>query len=125
MYGFVKKIIIKIWNKQPPMAWYKLLTDSGKLFPIFFCHKVELVIAINATNDDKTPITGKFEPTSNPKTNAAPIKPSKAPVHCLKDTFSFKIGPAKTLVKTGCNVTINAVIPVGIPTEIEKNTPPK
>ena len=34
-------------------------------------------------------------------------------------------GPAKAFVKIGCIVTISAVMPVGIPFEIEKKTPPK
>ena len=33
--------------------------------------------------------------------------------------FSFKIGPAKAFVSTGCRVTIKAAIPVGKPIEIE------
>ena len=52
-----------------------LLTDKGKLLLIFFCHKVEVVIANRAIKDDTTPITGSFEPISNPKTKAAPINP--------------------------------------------------
>ena len=44
IYGSVKKIIIIKWKRQPPIAWYMLLTDKGKLLLIFFCHKVEVVI---------------------------------------------------------------------------------
>ena len=43
----------------------------------------------------------------------------------IKFTFSPSIGPLNALVKIGCSVTIKAAIPVGIPIEIEKNTPPK
>ena len=46
-----------------------LLTDKGKLLPIFFCHKVEVVIANNAINEATIPITGRLVPMSNPKTN--------------------------------------------------------
>ena len=53
-----------------------LLTDKGKLLPIFFCHIVEVVIANNATKEAKTPIVGRLVPISKPKTNAAPKKPS-------------------------------------------------
>ena len=102
-----------------------LLTDSGKLVPIFFCHKVEVVIANKAIKEAITPITGRLVPISKPKTNAAPKKPSITPIHCLKETSSFKNLPAKELVKIGCKVTINAAIPVGTPTETEKKTPPK
>ena len=96
-----------------------LLTDNGKLLLILFCHKVEVVIANNATKEATTPITGRLVPISKPKTNAAPKKPSITPIHCLKETFSSKNLPAKALVKIGCKVTINAAIPVGIPTETE------
>jgi len=96
-----------------------LLTERGRLLFIFFCHNVELVIANKAINDDTTPMIGRLEPTSNPKTNTAPANPSTTPTHCLKETSSFKNFPAKALVKIGCKVTINAVIPVGIPIEIE------
>ena len=54
-----------------------------------------------------------------------PIKPNNIPIHCFLETSSFKIGPAKALVKIGCRVTIKAVIPVGIPFDIAKKTPPK
>ena len=96
-----------------------LLTDKGRLLLILFCHKVEVVIANNATKEAITPITGRLIPISKPKTKAAPKKPSITPVHCLRDTFSFKNLPAQALVKIGCNVTIKAAIPVGIPIEIE------
>ena len=71
------------------------------------------------------PINGIFVPTSRPRTKDAPINPSKTPNHCFEETFSPKIGPLSAFVRTGCNVTIKAAIPVGIPIEIEKNTPPK
>ena len=119
MYGSIKNIIINKWNKHPPIAWYKLLTDNGKLFEIFFCNIVELVIAINAIKDDITPIKGKSLPISNPKTSKAPMKPKKIPTHCLIETISFKILLAKALVNIGCKVTIKAVTPVGIPMETE------
>ena len=61
-----------------------LLTDKGKLLLIFFCQSVELVIANNAMKDDTTPITGSFEPISNPKTNVAPTNPRAIP---LGDAF--------------------------------------
>ena len=96
-----------------------LLTDKGKLLLIFFCHKVEVVIANNAMKEDITPITGRLDPISKPKTKAAPIKPSITPIHCLKETSSFKNLPARALVKMGCKVTINAAMPVGIPIETE------
>ena len=41
------------------------------------------------------------------------------------DTFSFKIGPLKILVKTGCNPTIKADKVADKPTLYEKNTPPR
>ena len=96
-----------------------LLTDKGKLLLIFFCHKVEVVIANKAIKEDITPIIGNFEPISKPKTKPAPKNPSITPIHCLKETSSFKNLPAKALVKIGCKVTINAAIPVGTPTETE------
>ena len=96
-----------------------LLTDRGKLVPIFFCHKVEVVIANNAIKEAITPTTGRLIPISKPKTNAAPKKPSTTPNHCLKEIFSPKNLPAKAFVKIGCKVTINAAMPVGIPIETE------
>ena len=102
-----------------------LLTDKGKLLLSFFCHIVEVVIANKAIIVATNPIIGMLEPMSNPKTNAAPVKPSKTPTHCLRETFSSKMGPLKAFVRIGCNVTIRAAIPVGIPFEIEKKTPPK
>ena len=96
-----------------------LLTESGRLLLNFFCHIVELVIAIRATMVAIKPSKGILEPISKPNTNVAPIKPKKTPIHCFKDTFSFNIGPLKAFVRIGCRVTINAAIPVGIPIEIE------
>ena len=96
-----------------------LLTDRGKLVPIFFCHKVEVVMANNAIKEAITPITGRLVPISKPKTNTAPKKPSITPIHCLKETSSPKNLPAKAFVKIGCKVTISAAIPVGIPIETE------
>ena len=96
-----------------------MLTDKGKLLLIFFCHKVEVVIASRATKEAITPKTGRLDPISKPKTKAAPINPRITPIHCLKVTFSPKNFPAKALVKIGCKVTINAAIPVGIPIETE------
>ena len=43
----------------------------------------------------------------------------KTPIHCFPVTLSFSMGPLNALVNTGCNVTIKAAIPVGIPIEIE------
>ena len=48
MYGFTKKIIANRWKAKPPIAWYILLTDKGKLLLSFFCQIVEIVIAIKA-----------------------------------------------------------------------------
>ena len=109
-----------MWNMNPPNAWYILLTDKGKLLLSFFCHIVEIVIEINATIVATNPIIGIFEPISKPKTNPAPVNPSITPIHCLRETFSFKIDPLNALVSMGCSVTISAAIPVGIPFEIEK-----
>ena len=86
---------------------------------------MDAVIEIKATKVATKPKKGIFDPISNPKTNEAPMKPKKAPIHCLNVTFSFKIGPLSKFVKIGCNVTIKAAIPAGIPIEIEKKTPPK
>ena len=119
MYGFAKNIITNRWKVKPPIAWYILLTDKGKLLLIFFCHNVDEVIAIKAIIVATKPIIGISEPTSKPKTNVAPTNPSKTPIHCLIDTFSFKIGPLRAFVKIGWSVTIRAAIPVGIPFEIE------
>ena len=85
----------------------------------FFCQIVEDVIAINAIIVAINPNKGISCPTSNPKTSAAPINPSNTPIHCFRVTFSPRIGPLNALVKIGCNVTIRAAIPVGIPIEIE------
>ena len=62
-------------KEQPPIAWYILLTDKGKSLLIFFCHKVDVVIASRATKEAITPKTGRLEPISKPKTKAAPINP--------------------------------------------------
>ncbi len=58
-----------------------LLTDSGKLLLIFFCHKVEVVIAKRAMKEDITPIIGRLDPISKPKTNTEPKKRKKTPAH--------------------------------------------
>ena len=76
-----------------------MLTDKGKLLLIFFCHKVEVVIANRAIKEAITPKTGRLDPISKPKTKAAPINPRITPIHCPKETFSFKNFPAKALVK--------------------------
>ena len=86
---------------------------------------VEAVIEINAIIVAINPSNGIFVPKSNPKTSVAPKNPSKTPIHCLKVTFSFNIGPLRIFVKIGWRVTINAAILVGIPIEIEKKTPPR
>ena len=119
MYGFAKNIMTNRWKVKPPIAWYILLTDNGKLLLSFFCQIVEDVIAIKAIIVAIKPAIGISEPISKPKTNAAPTKPNKTPVHCLIVTFSFKIGPLKAFVSIGWRVTINAAIPVGIPIDIE------
>ena len=113
------------WKVNPPIAWYILLTDNGKLLLSFFCQIVEEVIEINAIIVAIKPVTGISDPTSKPNTKVAPTTPNKTPTHCLRDTFSFKIGPLKAFVSIGWRVTIKAAIPVGIPFEIEKKTPPK
>ena len=113
------------WKVKPPIAWYMLLTDNGKLLLSFFCQIVEEVIAIKAIMVAIKPVTGISDPISNPKTRVAPTNPNKTPNHCLLVTFSFKIGPLKAFVRIGWRVTIKAAIPVGIPFEIEKKTPPK
>ena len=64
-----------------------LLTDRGKLLLSFFCQIVEVVMAIKATIVATKPRIGMLDPTSKPKTKAAPIKPKKTPIHCLIDTF--------------------------------------
>ena len=107
------------WKVKPPIAWYILLTDKGRLLLIFFCHNVDAVIAIKAIIVATNPAIGISEPISKPRTKVAPIKPSKTPIHCFIDTFSFKIGPLKAFVSIGWSVTIRAAIPVGIPFEIE------
>ena len=57
--------------------------------------------AISATKDDKIPIKGNVTPISKPNTRDAPANPKTTPIHCFQVTFSFKIGPAKALVKIG------------------------
>ena len=104
---------------HPPAAWYMLLTGKGARPPNFFCKRVAEVIDASAIKDAIIPIKGRLSPKSKPKTIAAPTKPSTTPSHCLQPTFSFKIGPANAFVSIGCIVTINAVIPVGIPSETE------
>ena len=91
----------------------------------FFCQIVEEVIAKSAIIVDINPNKGTPDPISKPKTNTAPKKPNKTPNHCLKVIFSPNNGPLNRLVNTGWRVTISAAIPVGIPIEIEKKTPPK
>ena len=86
---------------------------------------VDAVIEINAIIVATSPNNGIFDPKSNPKTSAAPKNPSNTPIHCLKVTFSFRMGPLKIFVKIGWSVTIKAAIPAGIPIDIEKKTPPK
>ena len=118
--GFwIKKIIIIKWNKNPPIAWYILLTDKGKLLLIFFCQIVAQVTAIKEIITATTPKVGKDLPISKPITKAAPTNPKKTPSHLFHVIFSFKIGPAKAFVNTGWSVTIKAAIPVGRPIEIE------
>ena len=102
-----------------------LLTGKGRFTLIFFCQRVAADTDNRETKAATTPIVGRFDPISKPKTNTAPKKPNKTPIHCFQVTFSFNIGPAKMFVKIGCRVTIKAAIPVGKPFEIEKKTPPK
>ena len=117
--------MINKWKVKPPIAWYMLLIDNGKLLLNFFCQSVDEVIAIKAIKEAKIPITGKVFPISNPSTKHAPMNPRRTPTHCFQVTFSFNTGPANALVNIGWRVTINAAIPVGKPFEIEKKTPPK
>ena len=119
IYGSINKTIINKWNKQPPSAWFILLIDKGRLLLNFFCHNVENVIANNAITVATSPAVGILEPTSKPSTRPAPTNPNKTPSHCLRDTFSFNIVPLNAFVRTGCRVTINAAMLVGIPIEIE------
>ena len=63
MNGFsIKKIIISKWNKNPPIAWYILLTDKGKLLLIFFCQSVAEVTAIKEINTAIIPPNGNDLP---------------------------------------------------------------
>ena len=75
--------------------------------------KAETKAKTVATKPKEKKVTGEA------KTKAAPINPRITPIHWIKVTFSPKNFPAKALVKIGCNVTINAAIPVGIPIETE------
>ena len=81
---------------------------KDKLFVNFFCHIVAVVAPINATIDATTPKIGIDLPISNPITNTVPIKPKIIPIHWVEVTLSFKIGPDKIFVKTGCKPTIKA-----------------
>ena len=119
IFGEVNKIIISRWNKNPPIAWYMLLDDNGRLLSAFFCQRVENVIANKLINAAITPNIGKDSPISKPNTKAAPVNPKIIPIHWDIFTFSFNNGPAKILVKTGWRVTISAVMPVGMPIDIE------
>ena len=96
-----------------------LLTDKGKLLLIFFCQSVAQVTAIKEIITAIIPSNGKDLPISKPITKVAPTNPNKTPTHFFHVIFSFKIGPAKAFVRTGCSVTIKAAIPVGKPIEIE------
>ena len=58
IYGSINKIIIDKWNIHPPIAWFILLTDRGKLLLNFFCHKVENVIANKAIIVAINPVAG-------------------------------------------------------------------
>ena len=68
---------------------------------IVFCQRVELVMAIKAIIVAINPAVGIFDPISKPRTNDAPINPSKTPIHCLIETFSLSIGPLNALVSIG------------------------
>ena len=85
----------------------------------FFCQIVDVVIAIKAIIVAINPRKGISEPISKPKTILAPPNPRKTPAYCFFETFSFKIGPLRALVRIGCKVTIRAARLVGIPIEIE------
>ena len=120
MKGFwTKKIINTKWNRKPPIAWYILLTDKGKLLLIFFCQRVAEVTAIKEIKTAIIPRNGNELPISKPITKVAPVNPSNTPIHLFNVIFSFNIGPANAFVSTGCSVTIKAAIPVGRPIEIE------
>ena len=79
MYGFAKKIITNRWKVKPPIAWYMLFTDKGKLLLSFFCQIVEEVIAINAIMVAIKPRIGISDPIAKPKTKVAPTKPNINP----------------------------------------------
>ena len=84
-----------------------------------------MVAPINATMDAIIPKRGIVFPISNPMTKIVPINPNNIPIHWVIVTFSFKIGPLKILVKTGCKPTIKAERVADNPTLYEKNTPPR
>ena len=65
----------------------------------FFCHIVAVVAPIKATIDARIPNIGIDFPISNPITKAVPNNPNNIPIHCVKVTFSFNIGPLKILLK--------------------------
>ena len=68
-------------------------TITNGLFTNFIANKATIV-AIN-------PKRGISDPISKPSTIVAPTKPSKTPIHCLKETFSPNIGPLNALVSIG------------------------
>ena len=71
IYGFAKNITTNRWKEKPPIAWYILLTERGKLLLIFFCQIVEEVIANKAMIVATKPVIGIFDPISKPKTKIA------------------------------------------------------
>ena len=83
----MKKIIIKKWNKKPPIAWYILLVDKGRLLLIFFCQRVADVTDIKDINAATTPAVGNVFPISKPITKLAPTNPKKTPSHFLQVIF--------------------------------------
>ena len=86
---------------------------------------VAVVAPIKATIDAITPTTGIDFPISNPITNTVPIRPSSIPIHWVVLTFSFKMGPDKIFVNTGCKPTMSAERVADKPTLYEKKTPPR
>ena len=102
-----------------------MLTGKGILPLNFFWKRVADVIDIKAMKEAIIPMVGRVPPISTPNNNAAPINHKTTHIHCFQPTCSLRNGPAKAFVKIGCIVTISAVMPVGIPFEIEKKTPPK
>ena len=78
---------------------------------------VTIVAPSNATIDDIIPIKGIVFPISKPITSIVPLRPNMIPTHWIIVTFSFKIGPLKIFVKTGCKPNIKAESDADKPSE--------